>query len=102
MAIKSANVTTVATAIYTSTGNSATTTMHYCNYSNSLGTANIWVVQNGFSANNINMIYSNINITGTNTVVIDSEKLILGAGDAIYANASANLTIGATISYIGI
>ena len=48
------------------------------------------------------MIYSNINITGTNTVVIDSEKLILGAGDAIYANASANLTIGATISYIGI
>ena len=102
MAIKSANVTTVASSIYTSTGNSATTTMHFCNYSAGLATANVWVVQSGFTSNNINMIYSNINITGTNTVVIDTEKLILGNGDAVYANASANLTIGATISYIGI
>jgi hypothetical protein len=102
MAIKNSNVTTIATSIYTSSGNSATTTMHFCNYTNNLATANIWVVQSGFTANNINMIYSNIQITGTNTVVIDSEKLILGNGDAIYANATANLTLGATVSYIGI
>lgn len=102
MAIKNANVTTVATSVYSSTGNSATTTVHFCNYSATAVTANVWVVQSGFTANNINMIYSNISITGTNTVVIDTEKLILGNGDAIYANASANLSVGATVSYIGI
>ena len=102
MAIQNANVTTVATSVYTSTGNSATTTVHFCNYSAGAVTANVWVVQNGFTANNINMIYSNIAITGTNTVVIDTEKLILGNGDAVYANASANLSVGATVSYIGI
>ena len=102
MSIKNANVTTVATSVYTSTGNSATTTVHFCNYSASAVTANVWVVQSGFTANNINMIYSNIAITGTNTVVIDTEKLILGNGDAVYANASANLSVGATVSYIGI
>jgi hypothetical protein len=102
MAIKNSNVTTIATSIYTSSGNSATTTIHLCNYSGSSAYANIWVVQNTFSANNINMIYSNIAITGTNTVVIDTEKLILGNGDSVQANASANLSIGATVSYIGI
>ena len=102
MAIKNSNVTTVATSIYQSSGSSATTTIHFCNYSASAVTANIWVVQSGFTANNINMIYSNISITGTNTVVIDTEKLILATGDAVYANASANLSVGATVSYIGI
>jgi UDP-N-acetylmuramoyl-L-alanyl-D-glutamate--2,6-diaminopimelate ligase len=45
---------------------------------------------------------ASIAITGTNTVVIDTEKLILGNGDAVYANASANLSVGSTVSYIGI
>ena len=102
MAIKNSNVTTIATSIYTSSGNSATTTIHLCNYSNKLATANIWIVPYGLTANNVNMIYSNVNITGTNTLVIDTEKLILGPGDSVYANATANLSIGATISYIGI
>jgi hypothetical protein len=102
MAIKTSNVTTVATSVYTSTGNSATTVIHFCNYSASTAYANIWVVQSSFAANNFNMVYSNIAITGTNTVVIDTEKLILGNGDAVYANASANLSVGATVSYIGI
>jgi len=102
MAIKNANVTTVASSIYTSTGNSATTTMHFCNYSGAAITANIWVVPNGLTANNLTMIYSNIAVTGTNTVVIDTEKLILGNGDAVYANCSANLSVSATVSYIGI
>jgi hypothetical protein len=102
MAINNANVTTVASSIYTSSGNSATTVMHFCNYTNNGTTANVWIVPNGQTANSINMIYSNVTITSFNTMVIDTEKLILGNGDAIYANASANLSVGATVSYIGI
>jgi hypothetical protein len=102
MAIKNANVTTVASNVYVSTGNSATTVMHFCNYSNSGATANVWIVPAGATANSINMIYSNVTITNFNTLVIDTEKLILGNGDAIVANCSANLSVGATVSYIGI
>jgi hypothetical protein len=102
MAIKTSNVTTVATSIYSSTGSTATTVIHFCNYANNAATANVWVVPSGSSANSINMIYTNVTITSFNTMVIDTEKLILGNGDAIYANCSANLSVGATISYIGI
>ena len=102
MAIKTANVTTIASAIYTSSGNSATTVMHFCNYSNNSATANVWIVPNGSTANSICMIYSNVTITNFNTMVIDTEKLILGNGDSIWANATSNVSVGATVSYIGI
>ena len=102
MAIKNANVTTIASNVYVSSGNSATTTVHLCNYSGAAAYANIWVVPSGLTANTLTMIYSNIAITGTNTLVIDTEKLILSNNDAIVANCSANLSISATVSYIGI
>jgi hypothetical protein len=100
--IATGNVTTVSTPIYTSSGNSATTVMHFCNYSSNNVTANVWLVPSGFTANSINMIYSNVSITGFNTMVIDTEKIIFGNGDAIYANTSANLSVGVSVSYIGI
>ena len=77
--------------------------MHFCNYSNNNATANVWVVPSGTAtANSVCMIYSNVTITNFNTMVIDTEKLILSNGDAIWANCSANLSVGATVSYIGI
>jgi hypothetical protein len=76
--------------------------MHFCNYANSSITANVWLVPGGFGANNFNLIYSNVTITSNNTMVIDTEKLIFSNGDSIYANCSANLSVGASISYIGI
>jgi hypothetical protein len=102
MAIQNANLTTVATSIYTSTGNSATTVMHFCNYANNGATANVWVVPSGFTANSLTIIYSNVTLTSGQTLVVDTEKLILGNGDSIYANVSANLSVSSTISYIGI
>ena len=102
MAITNANVTTVASAIYTSTNNSATTVMHFCNYTNNSATANVWLVPAGKQANSSTIMYSNVTMTAFNTLVVDTEKIILANGDAIYANASANLSVTATVSYIGI
>jgi acetyltransferase-like isoleucine patch superfamily enzyme len=102
MSITNSAVTTAAHAIYTSSGNSATTVMHFCNYANNNVTANVWIVPNGQTLNNNNMIYSNVTLTNNNTLVVDTEKLILGNNDAIYANCSANLCVGVTVSYIGI
>lgn len=102
MAIINANVTTVASAIYTSSGSSATTVIHFCNYTNNGATANVWLVPVGKQANSSTIIYSNVALTSQNTLVVDTEKIIFSNGDAIYANVSANTSVTATVSYIGI
>jgi len=102
MSIINSNVTTVASSIYTSTNNSATTVIHFCNYTNNGATANVWLVPNGKQANASTIVYSNVALTAQNTLVVDTEKIILANGDSIYANVSANLSVTATVSYIGI
>jgi len=47
-----------------------------------------------------NIIYSNVAITASDTMVLDKEKMILNNGDALYANASANSVVVTTIGYI--
>jgi hypothetical protein len=102
MAIINSNVTTVASSIYTSAGNSATTVIHFCNYTNNGATANVWVVPYTKLANSSTIIYSNVALTAQNTLVVDTEKLILSDGDAIFANVTSNNSVTATVSYIGI
>jgi hypothetical protein len=103
MAIQNTQLTTVASPIYTSSGNSASTVMHICNYGGSGSvTANVFLVPNGMTANNYTIIYSAVTLTSNNTLVVDTEKIIFANGDAIYANVSANNAVTATVSYIGI
>lgn len=102
MAIQNSNVTTVASSIYSSAGNSAIVTIHLCNYTGNTVQANIFAVPNGKQANVTTMIYSNVSITGYNTLIVNAEKFILGNADAIYANVSSNVSLTATVSSIGI
>lgn len=102
MAINNSNVTTIASSIYTSTGSSAITTIHLCNYTGTAVLANLWLVPNGGTANKISLIYANTTISGFNTLIVYQEKFILENGDAVYANCSANISLAATVSSIGI
>ena len=102
MSIINTALTTTAANIYVSSGNSATTVLHFCNYANLGATANVWVVPAGLTANSLTIIYSNVALTAQNTLVVDTEKLILSNGDAIVANVSINGSVTATVSYIGI
>jgi hypothetical protein len=102
MSIINTALTTTAANIYVSSGNSATTVLHFCNYANLGATANVWVVPAGLTANALTIIYSNVSLTAQNTLVVDTEKLILSNGDAIVANVSINGSVTATVSYIGI
>jgi hypothetical protein len=102
MAINNTSLTTVATPVYSSTGNSAITTIHLCNYTSSPIQANVYAVPSGSSANNTTVIYANVTVTAFNTLIIYQEKFILGNGDAIYANVSANSAVTGTVSAIGI
>ena len=88
--------------IYASSGSSAITTIHLCNYTANNAYANLFLVPSGGTAGNGTIIYSHVSITSYNTLIIYAEKFILSDGDTVKANASAANTITATISAIGI
>ena len=103
MAISNAAVPlTTPSAIYTSTNNTAVTNVYFCNYGGSSVTVDVYLVPNGGSAANTNIIYKTISIPAANTFVMDTEKLILGNGDSLQASASAATSVTATISYLSI
>jgi hypothetical protein len=101
MSLQNASLTTsTATAIYTSSGNNAISTIHICNTTGVNAYANIYMVPSTFTANSTNQIYADYYISPFNTL-ITQEKFALGNGDMIFANANV-AGISATISYIGI
>jgi hypothetical protein len=102
MAINNTALTTTAQSIYTSSGSSAITTIHLCNYTNTAVTANVYAVPSGGTPNASTILYSNVAITAYNTLIIYQEKLILSNGDQIDANCSVGGAVTATVSSIGI
>lgn len=104
MAITNSLLTTGAAAnVYVSSGNSAITAIYLCNIDSTARTFDIYVCPSGNTVTPLNTrIYSGIQIQTGDTYVIDSEKLILGSGDMIKANASGASSISMTVSYIGI
>ena len=100
--IISSNVTTTASNIYASSGNTVMSVTYLCNYSASPVQVNVFVVSNGGTASNANKIYSNVNIVAGDTLVIETEKIIFGNNDSLRANASADNAITATVSYTGL
>ena len=101
MTIATANVTTVAGNAYVSSGNTAITFMTLCNYSAGNVVANVWVVPSGDTAGNLNSILSQIEIAANDTYQLyaGGEKLLLGNGDSVQANANANNSISTVTSY---
>ena len=105
MAIVNANLGTSATAIYTSTGNTVVSLLYFCNFSGSTKTVNLYMVpatQSGVGAQTYNQIYNNYSITSSDTLVVNQEKVVLGNGDALYANANASAAITATVGYFAL
>jgi len=101
MTIQVANITTIAGNAYVSSGNTAITFMSLCNYSAGNVTANVYVVPSGTSAGNTNLVLASIGLTNLDTYQLyaGGEKLLLGNGDSIQVNCSANNSITVTTSY---
>jgi hypothetical protein len=103
MAINNTALTTTANPIFVSSGNTAITTVHLCNYTGSQVQANVYLAPStGNIANGTTVIYGNVSIGAYNTLIIYQEKFILGSGDTIYANVSAANSVTATVSSFGI
>jgi len=100
MTIATFSLTTTANVIYTSVGNTAITSLTMCNWGAGNVYANLYVVPSGQSPDTTNIALSNIAIPLSETaqMYMFSEKLLLGPGDTICANASAN-TVTAITSY---
>lgn len=104
MAIQNTSLTTVAANLLVGTGSlgTATTTVYFCNKTASSVTINVFAVNSGFTSNANNIIYSNVTLTTNETYIMDVEKIYLGVGDMLQANASANVSVVATVSSIGL
>ena len=100
MSIVTANVTTAIGNVYVSGGNTAITFLTICNYGASNVTANVYVVPSGNTVGNTNIILATLPLTPTDTYQLyqAAEKILLGPGDTICANASAN-TVSIVTSY---
>jgi hypothetical protein len=90
------------TAIFAPVVDTAITTIIFCNadiYND--GKITVYCVGTGNVIGTSTMILSNLPLPATETFTLDTEKLILGNGDVIYAQATVD-TIGATISSVEI
>jgi hypothetical protein len=100
MAIKNVKISsTTTTQIFVAPNQNAVTTMIFCNTSNDRdATLDVFAVPYGSNPSASTQIMNNVVIPATETFVLDTERLILELDDAIYAQASEDQIITATIS----
>ena len=100
MTISTVIVTTTGNTVYTSTGNTAITFLSLNNWGPANVTANLFAVPNGSSATTTNQVFYALLLQSGDTYQIyaANEKLLLGPGDFISVNATAN-TVSAVTSY---
>ena len=103
MTIATYAVTTATGNAYTSSGNTAITSLTLCNWGAANVTANLFVVPNGSSPTSSNQMIYALQLTTGDTYQIyqAAEKLLLGPNDMIQVNASAN-NVTAITSYTSI
>jgi hypothetical protein len=104
MAIYSTVVTEIPASIFTSNGSSALTTLYLCNKSAGTIVANLYLVPASGEPDewgNV-QIYSELAIAPKDTYILETERILLDNGDAIYANCQSSLSLTATTSYTGI
>jgi hypothetical protein len=104
MSISTANLSTTTAAVYTSVGQTVVTFMSLANYTAANVTANVYVVPSGDTAANSNIVLASIDLTALDTYQIyaGNEKLLLGSGDSIQADASANSSVTVVTSFSAI
>ena len=109
MAIRQRLATTTTTAldfVFQASADTAVTSIHLCNVTSNDAVVNIYLLPSDGSTTvptENNKIYNSLTIQGTDTYIIDTEKMILSSGDKIYVETpDSSSSVGATISTIGL
>ena len=103
MTIATFSVTTSTGNAYTSGGNTAITSLTLCNWGPANVTANLFVVPNSSAADTSTQALYALSLQSGDTYQLyaAAEKLLLGPGDTIRVNATAN-TVTTVTSYTSI
>jgi hypothetical protein len=103
MAIQTTQLTsTSVSTVYTSSGNSAITTVYFCNTSGATVQANVYAVASGGTPTAATQIYSQLTIAGYDTYIMEMERLLYVDGDTLQVKSSATNGLTVTVSYTGI
>ena len=89
------------TEVFVGFGENAITCIILCNTSPTVNaTVSLWAVPAAVAAGDANMIINEVSLPAGETFSLDTERFILSDGDSIQAQASQNLIITATVSYV--
>ena len=92
--------------VFQASADTAVTSIHLCNVTSSDAVVNIYLLPSDGSTTvptENNKIYNALTIQGTDTYIIDTEKMILSSGDKIYVETpDSSASVVATISTIGL
>ena len=100
MAITNTTIGNTATAVYTSSGNSAVSVVYVCNTSASTVTFDVHLVPFGGSASATNQIYKSVSLDADDTYILDTEKIFLSNQDSIVMVASDASALRCTVSSV--
>jgi hypothetical protein len=102
MALTNTTLTTSPAALFTSTGTNAVIVMYLCNIGATPAQFSLYAVPHGGTANSSTVIYSEVSLTGGDTYVLDTERLLLDNGDSIWGLASVAANIVVTVNTIAV
>lgn len=102
MALAQAQLGTSVTTIYTSSGDSATTVIFFCNTNGTAEVIDVYAVPSGGTAGVTNQIIDTLTVNSGDTYIMNIEKLVLSNGDSLQAVATTGGVVTATVSYVGI
>jgi len=89
------------TEVFVGSGENAITCIILCNTSLTVNaTVSVWIVPAAVAAGDANLILNEISLPAGETFSMDTERFILADGDSIQAQASQNLIVTATVSYV--
>lgn len=102
MAITNSQLSSTAkTEVFVASGENAITCVILCNTSLTTdASVSVWAVPAAVAAGDANKILNEIELPAGETFSMDTERLILADGDSIQAQASQNLIVTATVSFV--
>lgn len=101
MAIRNESLTTGGSNIFLCAADQeqAVTCIVFCNYSVATATISVYAIPAGVSgATTASLVIKELELPASETFTFDTEKFVLSAGDRLYATASANSSVTATVS----
>lgn len=101
MAIQNTLLGTSPTAISPiQTSDSAITVVMFCNLNTTTENIDVHAVKQGDAPDDVNKIVNQAPIGPSDTFIFSSERLVLGAGDRLYALTTTADQVSVTLSYV--